>query len=562
MKKFTLLFFSLLFTGLFNLNYAQQQNLKETFIINGGNFTDKSEHVSVGLFNHTVNEYSVVDSIYTQSTQDAIVNEDELYVSAQDSLISYSLNNRSRIAGTEITGVNQLAVYQDMLIVTRQYPVDKMSVKLLNKNTLEELQTIELSGEAGGVQIHMDSAYVAVPGAWGTEDGKLAVIDLKNRELSREINFGPDATGLKEVFLKNDIIYTVNTNFSSSADNKFSVSTFDIFAIEKQTIVIEGDYYGYYGNSVMVKDHLYIPVSSSIASYDINSEEIDFEFINTNPAAVEYDAANEYLHITTSDFSAYGDYKAYDLSGHQVTDSVAVGISPEAMAHNYTIHNQFTFSDADFKVGEGSKEALLVIDWNDGADSVSMAWGYRFDGEATAQDMLKAVSETDAYLDIAMAGGYLNDIVYSGEEIFHEGLAGDPDYWSTWSRTNTTLWSMNEGLGTALSDSVRFGCSYGFNPEATTPDLPAAAPRVVTGISEEPVFKSKIYQANNQLRIESSIPVKDVALYDISGRMLKSVHGGDNENITLNTGEVNLQVVIVRVISAGNKRMSKKIVLK
>lgn len=562
MKKFTLLFFSLLLTGLFNLNYAQQQNLTETFIINGGEFSDKSEHVSVGLFNHDANEYSVVDSIYTQSTQDALVHEDELYVSAQDSLISYSLSSKSRIAGTEITGVNQLAVFQDLLIVTRQHPVETMSVKLLNKNTLEELQTIELSGEAGGVQIHMDSAYVAVPGAWGTEDGKLAVIDLENRELSREINFGADATGLKEVFLNNNIIYTVNTNFSNSSDNKLSVSTFDIFANEKETTVINGDYYGYYGNSVMVEDHIYIPVSSSIASYDINAGEIDFDFIKVTPAAVEYDAANEYLHITTSDFSTFGDYKAYDLSGKQVMDSVAVGVSPEAMAHNYTIHNQFAFSDADLWVGEGSKKALLVIDWNDGADSVSMAWGYRFDGEVTAEDMLKAVSETDAYLDIAMAGGYLNDIVYDGEEIFHEGLAGDPDYWSTWSRDNSSLWSMNEGIGTTLSDSTRFGCSYGFNPEATAPDTPVAAEQVVTGISEETAFKSKIYQANNQLRIESSVPLKDVALYDISGRILKSVNGGYNENITLNTGEMNPQVVIVRVTSAGNKRMSKKILLK
>lgn len=42
--------------------------------------------------------------------------------------------------------------------------------------------------------------------------------------------------------------------------------------------------------------------------------------------------------------------------------------------------------------GTGSNRAGLVIQWNDGGTPVSLAWGYRWNGSATGEDMLKAVA--------------------------------------------------------------------------------------------------------------------------------------------------------------------------
>jgi hypothetical protein len=60
----------------------------------------------------------------------------------------------------------------------------------------------------------------------------------------------------------------------------------------------------------------------------------------------------------------------------------------------------FTFADVEFWVGSGANEAAIVIDWNgqDGAGAQSLAWGYRWDGDATGQDMLTAVINADANL--------------------------------------------------------------------------------------------------------------------------------------------------------------------
>ena len=562
MKKITFYFLVAFLSVSWMEGFTQQQNLDETFIINGGVYSNESDHVSVTFYNHSDDQYQVVDSIYTQSTQDALIEGNKLFVCAEDSLIRYDVESMARQAAIELSGLNQLAVYDDKLLVSRQYPVTNQSFKILDKSSLEEIETISLSGEAAGIEVYMDSAYVAVPGAWGTPEGKLAVVDLTNLELSREINFGAEAQGLKEVFLKNSMIYTVNTNFSNTTENSFSVSCYDVFNEEIETNTITGDYYGYYGNSELVNNKIYIPVSSSIASYDLTTQEIDFDFIEIVPAALEYDSADENLHITTSDFSTYGEYQVYNLSGEQVQEAIEVGVSPEAMAHSYQVVNEFTFNEVDFWIGEGDKEAMLVIDWNDGVDPVSMAWGYYYDGEVTASQMMEDISASDAYLDIVTGGGFLNDIVYEGESFSHSGIGGDPDYWSTWSRNNASLWEMNSGIGEPLTDGIRFGCSYGFNPEATPPDVPVAAPQVLTGISGVKNFDVSVYQSGDYLTIDSPEPLKSITFYDISGRRLHAVRKKHAGRLTVNKSELEAQIVVVSMVNMENQRINQKIVVK
>jgi len=71
-----------------------------------------------------------------------------------------------------------------------------------------------------------------------------------------------------------------------------------------------------------------------------------------------------------------------------------MGVSAEAA---------FTFDDIEYWVGTGSNRAALVIDWNDGKNHQSLAWGYRWDGTAYGADMLMAIAGSgyikDAYED-------------------------------------------------------------------------------------------------------------------------------------------------------------------
>ncbi len=50
------------------------------------------------------------------------------------------------------------------------------------------------------------------------------------------------------------------------------------------------------------------------------------------------------------------------------------------------------FDDISLWYGSGSNEAALVIDWNDGSAQDSFAWGFRWNGVATGEDMFRVIA--------------------------------------------------------------------------------------------------------------------------------------------------------------------------
>lgn len=52
----------------------------------------------------------------------------------------------------------------------------------------------------------------------------------------------------------------------------------------------------------------------------------------------------------------------------------------------------FTVNDIRYWVGTGSNKAALVIDWKSGNAPLCLAWGYRWDGTATGENMLTAIA--------------------------------------------------------------------------------------------------------------------------------------------------------------------------
>lgn len=76
--------------------------------------------------------------------------------------------------------------------------------------------------------------------------------------------------------------------------------------------------------------------------------------------------------------------------------------NPVAMASEGT----FTFDDIKNWTGEGEKQAAVVIQWNTGKDSEvnSLAFGYRWNGEATGADMLVAIAKNNPRLYVLVQG--------------------------------------------------------------------------------------------------------------------------------------------------------------
>ncbi|MFP4192950.1 MAG: PEP-CTERM sorting domain-containing protein [Candidatus Hydrogenedentota bacterium] len=61
--------------------------------------------------------------------------------------------------------------------------------------------------------------------------------------------------------------------------------------------------------------------------------------------------------------------------------------------------------DIEFWAGEGNNRSALVIDWHDGQTPEALAWGYRWDGEATGQDLLSSLVSADPRLYLVTTFG-------------------------------------------------------------------------------------------------------------------------------------------------------------
>lgn len=59
------------------------------------------------------------------------------------------------------------------------------------------------------------------------------------------------------------------------------------------------------------------------------------------------------------------------------------------------INNATDFSDIQYWVGTGTNEAAFVVQWNDSKNPDALVWGFRWDGNATGEDMLKAIAKAD-----------------------------------------------------------------------------------------------------------------------------------------------------------------------
>ncbi|WP_300672737.1 DUF5074 domain-containing protein [Soonwooa sp.] len=57
--------------------------------------------------------------------------------------------------------------------------------------------------------------------------------------------------------------------------------------------------------------------------------------------------------------------------------------------------NGFTMDDVVYWVGTGSKKAVLAVQWNDEKNPDALVWGFRWDGEATGEEMVKAIAKVD-----------------------------------------------------------------------------------------------------------------------------------------------------------------------
>ncbi|MDF3130521.1 PEP-CTERM sorting domain-containing protein [Kiritimatiellaeota bacterium B1221] len=99
-----------------------------------------------------------------------------------------------------------------------------------------------------------------------------------------------------------------------------------------------------------------------------------------------------------------------------------------------------SFADITNWVGSGANQAGFVIDFNDGTTNQSYAWGFRWDGSQTGEDMFQAIVAADPNLTATASnsgfGFYVSSITYNDEVDLHTSdlgaNGGTADEWWTY----------------------------------------------------------------------------------------------------------------------------------
>lgn len=346
MKKlyFIILMVMFVITGL-NLSLPAQDNttVPQVIIANGGRFESNPpyfDYATVATYKTTTPPtYTLFDTIYTQSVQDVLIAGHYAFVAAQDSIVKYDINTYQRIAAVADSGMVKLAMYQDKLIVTKGYPVTRFFVELLDTSNLSLFTFIDgISGDCGGAVGSNDSIYVAVNGGYLGSEGKLAVINTSSWTVAHEINFGPDAVGIWDVYGYGGYIYTVNVTPGGSS-NVGSITQMSQFG-ETFTNYVFGLTVG---PGVGIQGTLlYVQLNNGIGSYDLINNVIADTMIVPDPGSANHiyilaaalDYVNNLFYINVGNYTVNGKGFVFTTQGDSLS-SFNEGISANALAIEY-----------------------------------------------------------------------------------------------------------------------------------------------------------------------------------------------------------------------------------
>lgn len=316
---------------------AQQPQLNQVIILNEGPFGGP---VTIGSYDPVSKNYSVFDTIAARFASDVLIENGIIYVAADTLLIKYDADTKQQLDMQTVPGIRELATWNNQLLATRgDYVFVPTYFQVYDKNTLDLIYEIDtISGDAAEVKVVGDTAYVAV-NDFGSM-GKLAVIDLNNQVLDREIDLGPDGLNPENVEIgKNGKIYTVNSlDWSDISVTKYDVnsSTFQSIKLGASSgcgasaLSHMGQIYFQQGDNFNGTTEI---LERNLGVYDAQTSLgfWDTLMVNKQIYGMGIDSVNGRIYLSATDFFSFGKIFLFDFYGN-ATDSFDVGITPGSIA--------------------------------------------------------------------------------------------------------------------------------------------------------------------------------------------------------------------------------------
>ncbi|SFC83013.1 Por secretion system C-terminal sorting domain-containing protein [Flexibacter flexilis DSM 6793] len=308
-----------------------QTTTKQIIIANGGKYEYMppfEDYLTLTSYNPANGQSNTFATIQTQSVQDVEINNGELFVAAQDSIVRYNLDNYQVTGKAAFSPVRKLRVAGDRLLVGKYYGGGAFFF-IYDKATLQPLDTIsQITNEVRDIAVVGDTAYVAhnlVSSAYADSVGYIGVVKISTGEFIQNIDLGAHGAGLSRLFVygKKVIGIAGKSHFLHQYSTANGSLTSDSIGVLS-------------GGTALVGNTLYANFSRGIGSYNIANQTItDTVIVDTlEIVASTFDVNGSRFYVTQTDFFSFVTGGVYNLTGAKVA-TLPVGKSPEAIGIDY-----------------------------------------------------------------------------------------------------------------------------------------------------------------------------------------------------------------------------------
>ncbi|MBR5378441.1 MAG: T9SS type A sorting domain-containing protein [Bacteroidales bacterium] len=279
--------------------------------------------------------------------------------------------------------------------------------------------------------------------------------------------------------------------------------------------------------------------------------------------------------IQDGDFVKIGGYACGIMSTDWTTISWTTEIIPatDPNAGGEVVDATISADEILFWVGEGENEVVVAISWCSYTEA-ALAWGYRFDGEATVFQALTDIAAVDSRLTVI--GSAPTNVTYVDDQYDltmcpnPDAQWGDPDY-------DVPMHSVNGLMGQNMmaaepihdGDFVKVGglaCGIMSSDWTTISWEQPIEPAIDnTGVNENPSNTLVIYPnpaVGEAFVTLENAGLNEVSVYDLQGRLVskQSVDAQAGEQVRVSTEMLNAGMYFISVSNNSNVTTAKLVV--
>ena len=279
--------------------------------------------------------------------------------------------------------------------------------------------------------------------------------------------------------------------------------------------------------------------------------------------------------IQNNDFVKIGGVACGVMSADWTTISWTTEIMPatDPNAGEEIVDATIPVDEVKYWVGEGENEVVVAISWCSYTET-ALAWGYRFNGEATVFQALTDIAAADGRLTVI--GSSPTNIIYVDEE-YNLTMCPNPD--AEWGDDDydVPMHSVNGMMGMNMmsaepiqnNDFVKIGgvaCGIMSSDWTmiswTTEIMPAS---IYEGVGENTSSTLSLYPnpaANETFVTIENAGMNNVSVYDVQGRLVSktNVDATVGEQVRISTEAMTSGVYFVRVSNDSAVRTAKLMV--